>query len=705
MTDGEQEPDSDVEMDGVEAAEQRYDQASPENREAAWLELWHARDFTWQGRPEKAALQTEMVEVPASFPDGREAKGDFKTVSLKDYWRWSVGLPGEERLLTDEEMREAGLLVEVDGETYHLIHAPDMGLKVDEHGTPLQILKDIVAARGKRVPKDIGTDADGNPNFTRALQLRGGWLPGGLLRHAGSEGAIHMSDARVSDIDLRSMKVGPLNCLGSLFIGKATFEKANFSGEAIFGGATFSGEAYFRSATFKGIANFSSTVFKSATDFVTTTFEAESYFNASSFGEVNFRHAVFQNRAAFRGAWLGNAGFPWTKFQDVAAFDNASFGSGLNFFTTRFSGRAYFGRIDIQPDVEQINFKSAAFEQGASFHEVKFPADAQFERAHFGGDAGFGKTLFRKNANFKAASFNGKTSFLESTFEQDVSFEKASFEKETSFEQVDWPMRALDNAFRSSRFRDRADFSSHRFQSVSAFNEARFDIEPIFPDPKQRSLEDIFRAAIFQTNQAIEHDIKAQARTKKTGPLARSIKDQRLEALEGGFRTLKRISERKGDFLLSQAYYRFEIRARVKRPAIPFWEKLAAATYGLSSDYGNSIGRPFVSLAVILAGFAAIYLALAIEVNLVDWQDRESLRSGFFESLDFSLKNVFRPLSALSTDAPREGDASSVAGKLLNNYGKGFGLIVTAISIVQSLTGIVLAFLFGLAVRRRFQIS
>lgn len=155
----------------------------------------------------------------------------------------------------------------------------------------------------------------------------------------------------------------------------------------------------------------------------------------------------------------------------------------------------------------------------------------------------------------------------------------------------------------------------------------------------------------------------------------------------------------------NQHYYRFEVRTRVKRPEIAFWEKVAATLYGLSSDYGNSIARPFVSLAVILAGFAAIYLALAIEVNLVDWRDRSALHSGFFESLDFSLKNVFRPLSALSTDAPREGDASRLAGKLLKNYGLGFGLIVTAISIVQSLTGIVLAFLFGLAVRRRFQIS
>jgi hypothetical protein len=156
---------------------------------------------------------------------------------------------------------------------------------------------------------------------------------------------------------------------------------------------------------------------------------------------------------------------------------------------------------------------------------------------------------------------------------------------------------------------------------------------------------------------------------------------------------------------MEQTYYRYETKVRIKRPRIPIWEVVAATFYGLSSDYGNSIARPFVSLAVILAGFAAIYLALAIQVDLVDWQDREAVQSGFLQSLDFSLNNIFRPLSALSTEAPGEREASRLAGKLLNNYGDAFGLVVRAISIVQSLTGIVLAFLFGLAVRRRFQIS
>ena len=547
MTDGEQEPDSDVEMDDVEAAEKRYDQASPENREAAWLELWHARDFTWPGRSEKAALQTKVVEVPASFPDGREAEGEFKTVSLRDYWRWSIGLAGEERLLTDQDMRAAGLLVEVKGETYHLIHAPDMGLKVDEQGAPLQVLTDVIAARAERVPDDIGTDAEERPNFARALQLSGAWLPGPLLRHTGTE----LSDARISDINLGFLKLGPLNCHKSLFTGEASFNGATFSGWARFYRATFSGEADFASANFSGGADFAS-----------------------------------------------------------------------------------------------------------------------------------------------------------ATFRYSLTFEDGTFESVVSFKDVTWSKTNSPNAFLGVCFKDRVDFKSGSVPSISAFNEAHFEIPPSFTDLTQSQLDKVFGDAISQTNASIKQVRKAQAEAKRNKEEYNGLTpDQLLAALEGGFRTLKKVAEEKGNFLLSQTYYRFEVRTRVKRPEIAFWEKVAATLYGLSSDYGNSISRPFVSLAVILASFAAIYLALAIQVDLVDWKDREALQNGFLESLDFSLKNVFRPLSALSADAPRDGDVTSWAGKLLNNYGKGFGLIVTAISIVQSLTGIVLAFLFGLAVRRRFQIS
>jgi len=584
MTDGELEPRTDVKVHDVEAAEKRYDEASPENSEAAWFDLWHARDFTWQGRSEKAMLQTEMVEVPASFPNGREAEGEFKTVSLKDYWRWSIGLAGQERLLTDEEMREAGLLVEVEGETYHLIHAPDVGLKVDEHGTPLKVLRDAIAARAGRVPDDIGTDAEGRPNFARALQLPGVWLPGALLLHVNTGTAVKVSEASIFELNLGGRTVGHLICERSLFRCRPTPKSYNGDSGEFFYKVTFAGKA-------------------------------------------NFRGAIFNCRADFGQA----------TFRDTAVFVGALFRSMTN-----------------------------------------------FERSTFGSAAGFESTSFGHPWTFKNGTFNGVANFT----------------------HANWPKENSPNSFKGARFKDRVFFESATEICISAFNEARFEITPSFTDLTQRQLDEVFGNSISQTKEPIKQAKKGKAEAKRKKEQYEGLTpDQLLAAQEGGFRTLKKVAEEKGNFLLSQAYYRFEIRTRVKRSEIAFWEKVSASLYGLSSDYGNSIARPFVSLTFILAGFAAIFLALAIQVGLVDWQDREAVQSGVLQSLDFSLNNVFRPLSALSTEAPREGETIRLAGKLLNNYGDAFGLIVTAISIVQSLTGIVLAFLFGLAVRRRFQIS
>ena len=77
--------------------------------------------------------------------------------------------------------------------------------------------------------------------------------------------------------------------------------------------------------------------------------------------------------------------------------------------------------------------------------------------------------------------------------------------------------------------------------------------------------------------------------------------------------------------------------------------------------------------------------------------------------MEFSLSNTFLPLSELTTkEKTRDatGDQSTrLAQKLLFDYGAGVGFIVRGLFIIQSLRAITLAFLFGLAVRRKFQIG
>ena len=186
--------------------------------------------------------------------------------------------------------------------------------------------------------------------------------------------------------------------------------------------------------------------------------------------------------------------------------------------------------------------------------------------------------------------------------------------------------------------------------------------------------------------------------------VAREAKANRWDELAGGYRTAKAAMERQGAFERAQRYYRYEVQARIKKPTITWPERLAARFYGLFSDYGASIGRPFLGLGFFLLFFAGVYLSIGVNLGEAVFS-HTMLTEDSWQALEFSLNNAFRPLSALATQQPVEGETVRLAGKLLYGHGGGWGNLVRAFAIFQSLISLVLAFLFGLAVRRKFQIK
>ena len=213
-------------------------------------------------------------------------------------------------------------------------------------------------------------------------------------------------------------------------------------------------------------------------------------------------------------------------------------------------------------------------------------------------------------------------------------------------------------------------------------------------------------------------------------------------------------------------FFRLELLARRNRrdAAVPRWERWASWLYDVSSDYGNSIARPLVLIAVVLVlmggvywgigaaldGNAAIFVPdtpeagdcivpatgtpaparsetpcanegkvtqLEARTRVVENQIGELWlyyvwgKSGrtvsahdLFGAMTFSWNNLFRPFQALSAEAvgPYE---PSWASAVLYGYGPGWGLVIRMIATLQSLVSIILLFLFALAMRRRFQIS
>lgn len=297
------------------------------DREAKWVENWWSWDFSWRGRSERAYLVSHRVEVPASFPDGTAAKGPTKIVSLKDYWRWSLGLPGKERLLTDEELLAAGLLIEVGGEWFHLFHAPDIHTKRDTDGEAIRILQEIIRARLERMLPRPGADEHRPRVRQAAVPLTGGWLPGSLMRLGGTSSDLGLDFCRLFDVDLTGETVGRLRCCWCLLSGDARFARAAILGEANFEGAVFSGTP----------------------DFFETTFTGKVFWSKASFAEgVNFRRATFGAEVDFYGV----------TFQAFASFEQASFGSHAHFEHATFSGGASFDQALFRGI---LNFQSAQF--------------------------------------------------------------------------------------------------------------------------------------------------------------------------------------------------------------------------------------------------------------------------------------------------------------------------------------------------------
>src|SRR5262249_38409208 len=127
--------------------------------------------------------------------------------------------------------------------------------------------------------------------------------------------------------------------------------------------------------------------------------------------------------------------------------------------------------------------------------------------------------------------------------------------------------------------------------------------------------------------------------------------DRGLKELEGGCRAIKLAMGRERDEQMEQRYYRFQLMSRRRQKGAPFGEKLFSLLYGAFGDYGASMVRPFIALGVILVGFAAVYYSYAATLGLLG---KDTLKAAW-DAFDFSLANVFKPLSALSIESAGVG--------------------------------------------------
>ncbi|MDA1131892.1 MAG: hypothetical protein O2905_01530 [Proteobacteria bacterium] len=361
----------------------------------------------------------------------------------------------------------------------------------------------------------------------------------------------------------------------------------------------------------------------------------------------------FKDRFSLLNAEVGDhVSFGGSKFPERATFSNARFGDSVSFKNTQF--------------LKLANFTGCSFGEEDSFEEARFGVQALFDktvgisvsfvRARFGNGLHFERTRFL-NADFSGASIGAGGRFRGAAIEFALFGAKSPREPgetSASFSSIDF----------SSAVFGESEFGNRKFDGSTDFSFAVFDEVPNFHGCTFHS--DVrFRGTEFRDT----HSAGA--------PAAYRVLKQAMEGLRAH-------DEQAMFFALQQRSQRHQL-ARTD-PVRWF-----SALYDLTTEYGQSLGRPLVALAMVIVGFASLYEMLSYLAGKPVPGD----------GLSFAIEQIARPFGIWS---PRYLDGNGIVvwtEYLLENGGVLFRLLATA----ESVAGLALVALFLLALRRRFKLD
>lgn len=640
------------------------------DREQMW-QRWQQANFSWGG------LAKQLVWY---------AGGSHRELTLQHYWR-SDPATGDVR--DDDALKAAGELIDCDGMLFHIVHLPQQASdgtltwKADLDAAEWRKLEEIASARLAAAASTTGLLNDPE----HPAQLQGGVFRGAVRQSGGSSAPLNVCFHS-------AMFLADVNYEGFEFCTDTSFQLATFFDGARFDSAVFDGHSWFSGAVFLSSAWFNQTSFRDAVWFTDTSFTGGAGFHHSTFsGDAHFRHASFSAGVGFGHAkFLQELDLDYATFREDAAFSHASFSARASFERATFLGEARFWAAAFS---EEARFRNAAFQGQARFGEIRFGGAALFARASFRGGAFFNDSAFLAHAWFTDAHFFGK-----------VLFSRSVFEKIASFNRITWPDegRLWHRTFNTTRFRGQLILSgSKSSEGKSMWALAAFDgvvaEGGIVLDPMADADADrLFRWEMRSARDAANVDDEGEVTSEKERPL---LKDIRLAELERGCRMLKQAMEKSANKAMEQRFHRYELISHREQRSTPLVERIFSHFYELTANYGSSLGRPIGALLIVWLAFAGIFWVIA---------------HGFDASLGAALHPSGRidPLAmgALSFSASRVlpgGAFENVSREWITALAECRSaeliFLVRVLASLESVVAVVLAFVFGLSVRRKFQIA
>lgn len=630
--------------------------ANPEVRafEQAWWQAWRAQDFSWDGLGAKPGH------------DGR---------TLQDCWR-----------------TEANNLIEEPGtkRRWTRFHCP------------------FVFADGSPSPKARWSEAEWQAvQMGLKTRLAGGTetepclLTGVVLDHLSEP-----EEARRTDRDGDFWLVAS----GAYFRNGVDFSCNGFGGAA-FNAAWFGGEATFTDARLYN-ADFTQATFRAPARFIGAEFAGSARFVRAVLCDWGYFHkAHFTGRvtpsepADFNGAWFcGELDFSEADFECEAVFNHAQFAGRTNFYGARFEDRALFDNIAC---LENIHFYKSAFVRRLTINNARFYGKANFEGVTDGDPIALSPqpiTLSvqpgedtRLSGELAPGTGPSPRSFLalpkllakDAVFYQDANFSNRDLLSPSTFEGAQFHNTAR---FHGSQIHANVSFHNATFKKALAHTPGKL---PALP-------EDLLRLR-FCTSDERDYKTwkKAYVERRSEALKGQFTANGFFDALEASYRTLKQMMEDRRDRIREGEFFTLELLARRKRKDVPWWERSFSWLYSTFANYGNSIFRPLLALLVSLALFTWIYFQAGETQGSVAAVSGGEIGHAL-SAFNFAWHNAFAPFSALN--ASRTGNEDAWLDAVISGN-EAFAISAKIVATVQSMLTLLLAFLFALAARRRFQIN
>jgi uncharacterized protein YjbI with pentapeptide repeats len=683
---------------------------SPEQAEKAWWDAWYTADYSWEGLARKpwwgfyVTESDHLAVVGTNLPyrsicggvDENYSPNFKRDATIQDYWRLDLT---SSQILAESQCFP--LLVNgPDGVFYHKVHFPIMGRnyepteKLNWKSPEFDdlIIPKLIDLVTQHFCGDQSNSPLNIPDYR--AQFQGAVLVSFLTEEPPNEVKINFAQTYFGT---------PCHFCKNLTESGGYFDQAFFGYDVDFSQSEFRSRSNFNKSIFLRRAIFRGSQFYFGANFAGSLFFGEALFQKVTFGNPNlgpnkvdlfnskmviFDRCVFYSKADF-GDLVSDVfiSFENCHYLSLVKFKLAKFRAKCSFNKSVFYGFVTFNR---SPNAD-ITFKGCVFKTDAFFSEAEFNGGVSFESAVFRSEANFNNCRFQTQMDFSHVKFDSVVLFLNAKCFTKINFKNANIAGYADFTDMNWPELDLcwRDAFALATFKSPAIFSGIGSGTRSgsgcgkfaAFSGAKFErgvvIDPGTEASNKRNFDDELRVVLSYP---------------------RHTREPLLFSLESGSRVLKQAMTYASDPVREQEFYRFELRARRAQARTEGSEKFTSFVFELVSDYASSIFKPVWWAIGLVPVFGLLYVAVAVSTStiLAGWPIDWKLVGG---AMSFSASRLvpFGAFEAVSKDW---------TGTLAEHRFSGWVLLtLRTLATIQSILSLGLTFLFGLALRRKFQMS